>query len=44
MNLINKYWREQPILLILLIALLFRLVSVVYSKGYGMVDDHFLVI
>jgi hypothetical protein len=40
----KKYWNEKPLSLILLIAALFRLLSVLFSKGFGMHDDHFLVI
>jgi hypothetical protein len=38
---LKRFWRERPLLAILLIALLPRLVAVVYSKGYAMHDDHF---
>ncbi len=44
MNFIKKYWNEQPLMFIIIIALVLRLVSVVFSQGYGMHDDHFLVI
>ena len=39
-----KYWKEKPLLLILIASGFFRLLSVIFSKGYGMSDDHFLVI
>ena len=39
-----KLWNERPLRLILFLALFFRLLAVVFSKGYGMHDDHFLVI
>jgi len=38
------YWRQHPLRTILLVGLLIRLLSVVYSKGFGMVDDHFVVV
>src|SRR3954469_22024674 len=44
MNVIAKYWKEKPLTLILLVAAFFRLLAVIFSKGYGMHDDHFLVI
>ncbi|MBN2610520.1 MAG: glycosyltransferase family 39 protein [Bacteroidales bacterium] len=37
-------WNEKPLTLLLLIAILLRLVSVVFSKGYDMHDDHYLII
>ena len=39
-----KYWQEKPLLLILLVSGFFRLLAVIFSKGYGMHDDHFLVV
>lgn len=44
MNIIKQYWNEKPLLLIMVTAFLVRLISVIFSKGYGMHDDHFLVI
>ena len=44
MNLIKKMWVEKPLQLILFVAGFIRLFSVLFSKGYGMHDDHFLVI
>jgi hypothetical protein len=41
---ILKYWQEKPLLCILFLAGFFRLLAVLFSKGYGMHDDHFLVI
>jgi len=43
-NFILKYWQEKPLLCILSLAGFFRLLAVIFSKGYGMHDDHFLVI
>ncbi|MBE9466816.1 MAG: glycosyltransferase family 39 protein [Bacteroidetes bacterium] len=44
MNFLKKYWKEQPLMFIVIIALVLRIISVVFSQGYGMHDDHFLVI
>ncbi len=44
MNFIKRLWEEKPLSLILFSAFLIRLVSILFSKGYGMHDDHFLVI
>ena len=44
MNSLRIYYKNEPLKLILFIALLFRLVAVVFAKGFGMHDDHFLVI
>ena len=41
---IAEMWENQPLKLILLLAILFRLVAAVFSKGFGMHDDHFLVL
>ena len=41
---ILEMWNNQPLKLILLIGLLLRLVAAIFSKGYGMHDDHFLVL
>ncbi len=43
-NILSKYWDEKPLVLILIAAVFFRLIAVIFSKGYGMHDDHFLVI
>jgi hypothetical protein len=44
MNLIKKYWEEKPLLLILILGAFTRLIAVLFSKGWGMHDDHFLII
>jgi len=41
---LRKLWDEKPLILILFSAAFFRLLAVFFSKGYGMHDDHFLVI
>lgn len=37
-------WNENPLPLILLAGIFFRLLAVIFSKGFGMSDDHFLII
>jgi len=40
-----KYeWDARPLRLILILAILTRLLAVIFSKGFGWFDDHFLVI
>lgn len=41
---ITQFWHKRPLVSILIIALLIRLIAVVFSKGFGMHDDHFIVI
>ncbi len=41
---ILHFWNEKPLPLILIIALALRLVSAVFSKGFEMHDDHYLII
>ena len=41
---IKKYWNEQPLMLIMVIGIIFRLLSVVFARGWGMIDDHFLAV
>jgi len=41
---LRKYWDEKPLLLILGAGLFLRLLAVVFSKGFGFFDDHFLII
>jgi hypothetical protein len=37
-------WENHPLQLIFFVAAFFRLLAVLFSKGYGMHDDHFLII
>ena len=37
-------WKEQPLTAIMLIAFIIRLPAVIFSKGFGWHDDHFLII
>lgn len=39
-----RLYQEKPVKLILLLALAIRLIAAFFSKGWGMHDDHFLVI
>ncbi len=41
---IGRLKEEKPLLLIMIAALFFRLIAAVFSKGWGMLDDHFIVI
>ena len=41
---ITKEWNENPLRLIILLAILSRIVAVIFSKGFGWFDDHFLII
>jgi len=38
---LKRLWRERPLLTIILIALIPRIVAVIFARGYGMHDDHF---
>lgn len=44
MNALRTKWKEHPFLIIVLSGLFFRLLAAIFSKGFGMADDHFLVI
>ncbi len=41
---IYKLWKEDPLKVIIWLAVISRLVAAIFSKGYGMHDDHFLII
>jgi hypothetical protein len=41
---LRKLWDDHPLFLIVLAAMIVRMVAVIFSKGWGMFDDHFLVI
>lgn len=43
-NWVAYYWQNKPLSLILFLAIIFRLIAVIFAKGYGMFDDHFLII
>ncbi len=44
MGKIKQFWINKPLKSILILALLVRLIAVIFSNGYGWHDDHFLVI
>ena len=44
MEKIKEMWKEHPLALILASSIFFRLIAVLFAKGYGMHDDHFLVL
>ncbi|MBL7922709.1 MAG: glycosyltransferase family 39 protein [Bacteroidia bacterium] len=44
MKMLYDYYRLHPLRTILFCGLLLRLVAALFSKGFGMHDDHFLVI
>jgi len=41
---IHKEWEEHPLRLIIILAVIMRLIAVIFSKGFGWFDDHFLII
>ena len=41
---IRKQWETNPLPLIMAAAIIFRLLAVIFSKGYAMSDDHFVII
>jgi hypothetical protein len=43
-NKIHHYWEKNPLPLLLVTGAFFRLLAVIFCKGFGMHDDHFLVI
>jgi hypothetical protein len=43
-NTIRSYWENKPLLFITIVALIVRLIAVIFAKGYQMHDDHFCVI
>jgi hypothetical protein len=44
MKMLSKIYQNQPLLVILSLALVVRIFAAVYSQGYAMHDDHFLII
>lgn len=44
MKSIKKMWETHPLAVIMVSAIFFRMISVLFAKGYGMHDDHFLVL
>lgn len=41
---ITNLWQNEPLKLIMLLAVFTRLIAAIFSKGFGMHDDHFLII
>src|SRR5574344_1735823 len=41
---IFEYYNQNPLTLIFIVTLIIRLFSVIFAKGYGMHDDHFLIV
>jgi hypothetical protein len=41
---LTNYWDQKPLTLIIWIAVFLRLIAAFFAKGWGMLDDHFLVI
>lgn len=41
---IRFFWDERPLILIMGLAVVFRLLAAIFAKGWGMFDDHFIVI
>src|SRR5271156_6829906 len=41
---LKKYWNEKPLSFIVWLAFLVRIPAIIFSKGFGWHDDHFLVI
>jgi len=41
---LQKIWSDHPLAVIMILAAISRLLAAVFSKGYAMSDDHFVVI
>ncbi len=44
MKLLYTYWKEKPLVVIMLAAILLRLIASVFARGFGMHDDHFIIV
>ncbi len=44
MKYLKEYYAQKPLQCILLAAFLLRLIAAIFAKGYGMHDDHFIII
>jgi ABC-type multidrug transport system fused ATPase/permease subunit len=40
----RKYWNDEPLTLIMVAAIVFRLLASIFARGWGMFDDHFIVV
>jgi len=43
-KLLQRLWSEKPFQMVMGIAIFTRLIAAIFSRGFGMHDDHFLVI
>ena len=41
---IEQYWNTKPLQTILILAITIRIITAIFSQGYGMHDDHFIAI
>ncbi|MEN9523878.1 MAG: hypothetical protein RL065_2255 [Bacteroidota bacterium] len=41
---IKNYSNQNPLHFVLLVGMLFRMIAAIFSRGFGMHDDHFLII
>jgi hypothetical protein len=41
---ILQFWQSNPLVIIMLLAAILRLLAAIFSRGYAMSDDHFVVI
>lgn len=41
---LKQIWKEQPMIIIMIIAFVPRLLAAIFSRGYGMHDDHFVFV
>ena len=41
---LSKSWDDHPLAIILVLGFLFRMLAAFFARGWGMLDDHFLVI
>lgn len=44
MKQLKQLWEEKPLTLIIFTGLFFRVIAAIFSRGFGMHDDHFLII
>ena len=44
MSKVRIWWDQHPLQFVLILGAIFRLISAIFSKGYGMHDDHFLIV
>jgi len=41
---LQRMWTDKPLQLVMIVAIITRLIAAIFSRGFGMHDDHFLVI